>query len=85
MGILGFRSMNATRCKMKLVSISEAYNNGRTVKFQPVQSGSKENESFYAATPSGGCEFTVSAKAAESLGLDVGKLGAEFYVDFTPA
>ena len=76
--------MHATRCKMKLVSIAEAYNNGRTVKFSPVQSGSEENRKFYAATPSGSCEFTVSEQAAKSLGLDAGKLGSEFYVDFTP-
>lgn len=76
--------MHATRCKMKLVSIAEAYANGRTVKFQPVQSGSEENRKFYAATPSGSCEFTVSEQAAKSLGLDAGKLGSEFYVDFTP-
>lgn len=76
--------MNATRCKVKLVSISEAYSNGRTVKFQPVQSGSAENQAFYAATPGGSMEFTVSEKAAANLGLDAGKLGSEFYVDFTP-
>src|SRR6185369_7244757 len=34
-------SMNATRCKMKLVSISEAYSNGVAVKFQPVTGGSE--------------------------------------------
>lgn len=77
--------MNPTRCKVRLTSISEAYNHGRTVKFQPVQSGSAENNQFYAATPSGSMEFTVSEQAAKSLGLDVGKLGSEFYVDFTPA
>lgn len=70
---------------MKLVSISEAYNNGRTVKFVPVTSGSEENKRFYAATPSGSVEFTVSQVASESLGLDAAKLGHEFYVDITPA
>lgn len=77
--------MNPTRCKMKLVSISEAYSNGRTVKFVPVSSGSEENKKFYAATPSGSVEFTVSETAARSLQLDAGKLGSEFYVDITPA
>lgn len=80
--------MNATRCKMKLVSISGgAYNDekSRSVKFVPVSSGSDENKRFYAATPSGNLEFTVSGQAAEQLGLDQGRIGSEFYVDITPA
>jgi hypothetical protein len=77
--------MNATRCKMKLTSISESYGNGRQVKFVPVTGGSEENKRFYAATPSGEIQFTVSADAAKSLQLDVAALGAEFYVDITPA
>lgn len=77
--------MNATRCKMKLVSISEAYSNGVSVKFVPVSGGSEENKRFFAATPSGLIEFTVSQSAKQSLGLDVAKLGSEFYVDITPA
>jgi hypothetical protein len=78
-------SMNATRCKMKLTSISESYNNGRSVKFVPVTGGSEENKRFYAATPSGQIEFTVSAEAAKSLNLDTAALGTEFYVDIAPA
>ena len=80
--------MNSTRCKMKLVSISGGFYNddkSRTVTFTPVTSGSDENKQFFAATPSGKLEFTVSAKAAESLGLDQGRIGSEFYVDITPA
>jgi hypothetical protein len=77
--------MNATQCKMKLVSISEAYSNGVSVKFQPVTGGSEENKKFYAATPSGSVEFTVSQTAKEHLGLDCAKLGSEFYIDITPA
>lgn len=77
--------MNPTRCKMKLVSISEAYSNGRTVKFVPVSDGSEENKKFYASTPSGSIEFTVSEGAAKNLNLDVAALGTEFYVDITPA
>jgi hypothetical protein len=69
---------------MKLVSISEAYSNGVSVKFQPVTGDSAENKKFYAATPSGSIEFTVSQAAKGSLGLDVAKLGSEFYVDITP-
>ena len=77
--------MNATRYKMKLVSISEAYQNGVSVKFQPVTSGSEENKKFYAATPSGSIEFTVSETAKKSLGLDASNLGSEFYINITPA
>jgi hypothetical protein len=77
--------VNPTRCKMRLTSISEAYSNGKTVKFVPVSSGSEENKRFYAATPSGSIEFTVSPDAAKNLGLDVAAIGSEFYVDITPA
>lgn len=77
--------MNATRCKMRLTSISDAYSNGVTVKFAPVQNGSEENKKFYAATPSGSLEFTVSQETKKSLGLDVANLGSEFYIDITPA
>ena len=70
---------------MKLVSLSSAYNDGVTVKMEPVQSGSEENKKFYAATPSGHVEFTVSGQAKQSLGLDVAKLGSEFYIDISPA
>jgi len=77
--------MNPTRCKMTLISIARAYSGGKTVKFEPVSGGSEENKAFYAATPSGSVEFTVSQRAAQNLGLDVAALGAEFYFDITPA
>ena len=77
--------MNPTRCKMRLISISEAYSKGKAVKFEPVTSGSEENKSFYAATPCGHVEFTLSAVAAEALHLDVAALGTEFYMDIAPA
>jgi hypothetical protein len=70
---------------MKLTSISDAYSGGVTVKFVPVTSGSEENKRFYAATPCGSVEFTVSQAAKESLGLDVARLGSPFYVDISPA
>ena len=79
--------MNPTRCKMRLVSISAGYyaeEKGRTVKFVPVSGGSEENKKFFAATPTGSVELQLSAHAAESLGLDQGKINSEFYIDITP-
>lgn len=80
--------MNATRCKVRLVSISGGYygtDKGRTVEFRAVSDGSEENKRFFAATPSAEFKVNLSAEAAQSLGLDQGKIGSEFYVDFTPA
>ena len=82
------RQMNATRCKVRLVSISGGYygtDKGRTVEFRAVSDGSEENKQFFAATPSAEFKVNLSAEAAQSLGLDQGKIGSEFYVDFTPA
>lgn len=81
--------MNATRCKMRLMSISggwSASDKSRTVQFVPVSGeGSEENKKFFNATPSGEIKLNISAAAAQSLGLDQGKIGSEFYVDITPA
>lgn len=80
--------MNKTRCKMRLVSISGGYyasDKGRTVEFRPVDaSGSDENKKFFNATPNGELKLTISPEAVQSLGLDQGKIGSEFYVDITP-
>lgn len=79
--------MNATRCKVRLVSISGGYygtDKGRTVEFRAVSDGSEENKRFFAATPNAEFKLNLSANAAQNLGLDQGKIGSEFYVDFTP-
>ena len=79
--------MNATRCKMRLISIIGGYpasDKSRTVHFQPVYDDSEENKKFFNATPAGKIELTLSPQAAQSLGLDAGKIGSEFYVDLTP-
>jgi len=68
------------RCKVKLVSMASAYNKGIHVKWEPVTSGSAENNAFYSATPSGHFEATLSADAAKQ--LSIGMLGKEYYVDF---
>lgn len=52
-----------------------------TVKLFPVTGGSEENKRFYEATPGG--EITLST--VNSAVLDSLPLGAEVYVDFTPA
>jgi hypothetical protein len=54
---------------------------GSTISLQPVVSGSKENESFYKATPGGKIELsTINPDAAKQFAP-----GKEFYIDFTPA
>jgi hypothetical protein len=86
--ILKGMHMKATRCKMRLVSISGGYyasDKGRTVAFVPVTGdGSEENKRFFQATPSGKIELNIAEDAAKSLGLDQGKIGSEFYVDISP-
>lgn len=79
--------MNATRCKMRLVSISGGYygtDKGRTVEFRAVSGDSEENKKFFASTPCGEFKVGLSESAARSLGLDQGKIGSEFYFDITP-
>lgn len=79
--------MNATRCKVRLVSINGGYygtDKSRNVEFRAVSDGSDENKRFFAATPNAEFKINLSALAAESLGLDAGKIGSEFYVDFSP-
>jgi hypothetical protein len=74
---------------MRLVSISGGYygtDKGREVMFRPVTGdGCEENKKFFQATPSGELKFSLSGEAAQSLGLDQGKIGSEFYIDITPA
>jgi hypothetical protein len=80
--------MKSCRAKVRLVSIEGGYygtDKTRTVTFRPVSDGSEENKRFYAATPGGEFKMTLSAEASQNLGLDAGKIGSEFYVDFTPA
>lgn len=76
----------SVRAKFKVQSITrQAGWNGNkevhTVKLSPVTGGSDENQKFYAATPGGQIELSVVT-------AEVGRqfdIGAEFYVDFTPA
>lgn len=74
------------RAKFKVSEITRrpGFNGAKEVqviKLHPVTGGSDENKAFYAATPGGNIELgTVNAEAAGEF-----ELGAEFYVDFTPA
>jgi hypothetical protein len=53
----------------------------QTIKLSPVSSGSQENTSFYAATPSGQISLdTLNEEAGRQF-----ELGVEYYIDFTKA
>ena len=39
----------------------------------------------FTSTPTGEIKMTLSAEATVALGLDAGKIGSEYYVDFVPA
>lgn len=55
--------------------------NGYTLVFEPVTTGSAENETFYKYTPWGKLEMgTVNAEAAKAF-----EPGKSYYLDFTPA
>lgn len=69
------------RAKFKVNEIVDRGQNGSVIRLQPVTSGSEENKLFYKYTPSGNIELsTINEDAAKQF-----KVGAEFYVDFTPA
>lgn len=77
----------SVRCKFVVSSITRRKHWDKSkgdifdIEMNPVSSGSDENKAFYEATPSGQIKFgTVNQAAAEQL-----ELGAEYYVDITPA
>jgi hypothetical protein len=81
-----------TRAKFVLVSKTEQigyhYENGKstpeihvTCNFQVVSSGSDENKSFFASTPSGEIKLNLARKEV----ADQFQLQKEYYVDFSPA
>jgi len=77
----------SVRAKFKVVSTTQREHWDKQkgqiheIELQPVMSGSPENEAFYAATPGGLVKLqTVNHEAGVQFAL-----GAEYYVDFTPA
>lgn len=71
------------RAKFVCMEVEKTYPEAdySTVLLNPVIGGSKENESFYEATPGGGIELQVVKNETAQL-FEVGK---EYYVDFTLA
>lgn len=66
--------------KIEITSTDETKQEIGTVHLSPVTSGSKENESFYKWTPSGGMTLgTINPDALKQF-----KVGQEYYIDFTP-
>lgn len=77
----------SVRAKFKVTSTTQRKHwdiqkgNIHEIQLEPVTSGSKENESFYAATPHGAINLqTVNDEAGAQF-----ELGAEYYIDFTRA
>jgi hypothetical protein len=64
-----------TRCKFKCVSVKQDQA-GFSYAFEPVTSGSKENEAFFKYTPSGGMSFGTT----EERKFEPGK---EYYIDIS--
>jgi hypothetical protein len=50
------------------------------VTFQPVTSGSPENDNFFKWTPSGKLEMSIKPEVAELF-----EVGKSYYLDFSPA
>lgn len=69
------------RCKFRVAAKREAGDGTGEVTLYPVVTGSPENDKFYKYTPGGAISFsTINVEA-----MKVFNVGAEFYVDFTPA
>lgn len=67
------------KAKMKCTNVTK-HDSGEVVSFEAVVSGSEENKSFSAATPSASLTMNVSNPVARGA-FEVGK---EYYLDFAP-
>jgi hypothetical protein len=72
--------MKTIRAKMFVNSI-EKQNGSEQTHLTAVYSGSDENKSFSAATPSASLNISISNPAAQGFFVQ----GKEYYLDFTPA
>lgn len=79
----------AVRAKFYVSEVKQSKNNYggtngellTTIKLAPVSGNSEENKQFYRWTPSGSIDLgTLNPAVVEQFSI-----GAEFYVDFTPA
>lgn len=71
----------SVRAKFKVNSITQYEGGAASIKLNPVTTGSDENKAFYKYTPCGSIDLqTVNEEAAKQF-----VVGAEFYVDFSPA
>lgn len=70
------------RAKFKVILIEQPQGADTfRVQLQPVINGSEENKSFFKYTPGGEVNLYVVSEETAKL-FDI---GAEYYVDFTPA
>jgi hypothetical protein len=74
--------MSAPVCRAKFKLTARIENQaGHSLTFEPVTTGSPENDQFFKWTPWGKVEIgTVNPEAAAGF-----KVGGEYYLDFTPA
>lgn len=73
--------MTSVRAKFTCTSKTEDLGDVGTAQFAPVTEGSEENEKFFRWTPSGHIQLgTINGAALAQF-----KVGAEYYIDFTPA
>jgi hypothetical protein len=68
------------RCKVRVDSVKRWSGNFEEIVFDAVSGGTKENESFAQATPSGKLVITVTNPAV----LGQIRPGEEYYLDLTP-
>jgi hypothetical protein len=74
--------MSAPVCRAKFKLTQRNENSaGFSLSFEPVTTGSKENDEFFKWTPWGKVEIgTINPEAAKGF-----VVGGEYYLDFTPA
>lgn len=72
--------MNTTRAKFKVERITDG-GTSKQINLMPVIDGSEENRLFWANTPAGQINLSITNPTAAELFEE----GKEYYVDFTKA